>query len=138
MREHWLKRLENLQDDYSDEIPERKFHGSISPDERKYKVRKNWWQWLIGALQGLLSSDSISHTLDQETRNFVQHYSSEKFHNQELTTQEDINKANSLIKRILKGQSNRTRKKKVVLDKKIPLLRGVLREPNNFIASLRI
>lgn len=97
-----IEYLRVLRDDYSDEIPELVLHGPVSAVDRKaFKVRRNWWNGVVGGLDRLQSKGLVPPGLDEEVQNYVSHYSSDEFHNQPLTTADDIQRANDLITRIV-------------------------------------
>ena len=91
-----LEHLRRLHDDFSDEIPDRVLHGRGA-----FKVRRNWWQGVVGDLDRLRSQGQIPQELQEEVDGFLDHYTSEEFHEQPLTTPEDISRVNGLISRII-------------------------------------
>ena len=91
-----LEHLKRLKEGFSDEIPGKVLHG-----KGDFKVRRNWWQGVVGDLDRLKSKGQIPPGLEGEVEDFLTHYTSEDFHEQPLTTGEDITRANSLIDRIL-------------------------------------
>lgn len=95
-----MEHLKRLRNEFSDDIPDTVLHGDGS-----FKVRRNWWQGVIGDLETALSKGLVPNDLKQETEGFLEHYTSDEFHAQPLTTSEDIGKVNSLLDRILgRGQ----------------------------------
>jgi len=96
-----IEYLRILRDDYSDEIPNKVLNGSMPRDQIKYKVRRNWWNGLVGGLSRVQEKGLISNELQEDVTAFLEHYTSEEFHNQPLTTAEDIQKANNLLNKIL-------------------------------------
>lgn len=97
----YLERLRKLKDEWSDEIPKKIIHGPSS-DLKKFKVRRNWWQGVVGSLAMALERGQIPNPeVQEEVKEFLEHYTSEKFHKQPLTTAEDIEKANSIINLVL-------------------------------------
>ena len=97
-----IEYLRTLRDDYSNEIPEQVLHGPVtSSDRKKFKVRRNWWHGVVGGLGRLQSKGLVPTGLEQEVKDFVDHYTSEEFHTQPLTTAEDIVKANEIITKIV-------------------------------------
>lgn len=91
-----MERLRWLRGEFSDKIPYEVLHG-----RGDFKVRKNWWQGVVGYLERGLRKGDIPQEFREEAEAFLEHYTSEDFHNQPLTTQEDIVRANSLLDRIL-------------------------------------
>ena len=91
-----LEHLKRLKEDFSDEIPGEVLHGN-----GESKVRRNWWHGVVGDLGYLKSKGQISSELEGEVQDFLNYYTSEDFHEQSLTTGEDITRANDLIDRIL-------------------------------------
>jgi len=89
-----LENLRHLRDDHDDDIPDQKAYGS-------FKVQRKWWQKLIFGLEDAAQEGLIPDDLKPEVGEFIQHYTSEDFHKQPLTTAEDISQANGLINKIL-------------------------------------
>ena len=89
-----LETLKHLRDDHDDDIPDQKAYGD-------FKVQRKWWQKLIFGLEDAAQEGVIPEGLRDEVGAFVQHYTSEEFHKQPLTTAEDIGRANGLISRII-------------------------------------
>ncbi len=95
-----LERLRWLRDEFSDEIPEEILSG-VSP-QKNFKVRRNWWQGVVGTLANALERGKITNPeVQEEVKGFLEHYTSEKFHEQPLTTAEDIKRANEIIDLVL-------------------------------------
>lgn len=90
-----IEHLRRLRTKFSDDIPDKVLHGG------DFKVRRNWWQGVVGNLEIALNNGLVPPGLRQETEDFLKHYTSEEFHNQPLTTTEDIGWVNSLLDRIL-------------------------------------
>jgi hypothetical protein len=91
-----------LRDYWSDEIPTDILHGPVnSSDPKRFKVRRNWWQGVVDGLTGLQKRGLVPHGLEEEVADFMTHYTSDEFHNQQLTTAEDIQRANTLITKIV-------------------------------------
>jgi len=94
--------LKMLRDEYSNEIPDQILHGPVSvTNPKRNKARRNWWFCVVGRLDKLRSKNLVPFGLDEEVNDFIKHYSSKEFHNQLLTTEADINKANELITKIV-------------------------------------
>ena len=91
-----IEHLRFLRDKFVDEIPDEVLHG-----RGNFKVRRNWWQGIVGSLEQALNQGLIPEGQRQETEDFLAHYSSEEFHDQPLTSAEDIGKANNLLDGIL-------------------------------------
>jgi hypothetical protein len=91
-----LERFQWLKDQFSDEIPDKVLQG-----RGNFKVRRNWWQGLVGDLERGLRNGVVPEELRPDVEQFLDHYTSEEFHNQSLTTEADIQRANGLLSRIL-------------------------------------
>jgi hypothetical protein len=90
-----LERFQWLKDEFSDEIPDRVLHFG------DFKVRRIWWQGLVSNLERGLGNGVVPEELRPEVERFVEHYTSKQFHNQRLTSEADIKRANGLLDRIL-------------------------------------
>lgn len=91
--------LRTLRDNWSDEIPDNIIHGPISgTDKKQFKVRRNWWQGVVGSLGRLQLKGLISPEMNDEVTEFIAYYTSDQF---TLTTPDDIQRANALITRII-------------------------------------
>jgi hypothetical protein len=97
-----LIRLKGLRDDWSDEIPNKILHGDSEVDAPKFKVRKNWWESLVGNLDLLIDLHQLPLELEQEIELFDEKYAKEI--KERLATAEDIAEANALITKILESQ----------------------------------
>lgn len=91
-----IEHLRRLRTEFSDEIPDKVLHG-----RGDFKVRRNWWQGVVGDLDLLRTRGQIPQELQGEVDGFLKHYTSEDFHSQPLTTVEDISRVNNLLDRIL-------------------------------------
>jgi hypothetical protein len=91
-----FERLRRLKNNYSDEIPDEVLHG-----EGGYKVRRNWWHGVVGYVDQLKDQGQIPKELQTEVDQFITHYTSPDFHQQDLTTEDDIKRANSLLDKLL-------------------------------------
>lgn len=91
-----IDQLRHLLDDFSDDIPTEELHG-----KGNFKVRRNWWQGLIGNLENGLGNGLVPENLKPEVEAFLEEYASDDFRSQPLTTQGNIEKANSLLNRLL-------------------------------------
>lgn len=91
-----LEHLRRLHDDFSDEIPDKVLHG-----RGDFKVRRNWWQGVVGDLDLLRSHGQIPPELQVEVDGFLEHYTSDEFHDQPLTTSVDLGVVNNLLSRII-------------------------------------
>ena len=96
-----LERLRWMRDDFSDEIPDIVLRGWMAKETRMFKVRRNWWNGLVGCLERMMLKGWIDPKMLDEVGDFVGHYTSEEFHYQPLTSREDISRANELIDKIL-------------------------------------
>jgi len=90
--------LLELRDDYSDEIPDTVVHGNLT-----YKVQRNWWTGVVGVLANLASEGVLQGELIREVDRFIKRYSSQEFHRQPLTTQQDLNNANAMLNKVLEA-----------------------------------
>ena len=97
-----LRRLEGLRDEWSDEIPSKILHGDSEVDAPKFKVRKNWWESLVGNLDLLMDLHILPIELEQEIETFNTKCTEEI--KKRLATAEDIAEANALINKILESQ----------------------------------
>ena len=70
-------------------------------DLELFKVRRNWWQGLVGDLERGLGNGVVPEELRPEVERFLKDYTSEEFHHQPFTTEVDIKRANGLLDRIL-------------------------------------
>ena len=91
-----MERFKRLRDEFSDEIPDKVLSGSGD-----FKVRRNWWNGLVGNLDRGLKKGHIPEEHRAEAEAFIEHYGSDDFHRQPLTTEADIERANGLLDRIL-------------------------------------
>jgi len=91
-----IDQLRHLRDDFSDEIPAEELHG-----KGNFKVRRNWWQGLVGNLENGLGNGLVPATLKPEVEAFLDEYASDDFRSQALTTKDDIVKANTLFDKLL-------------------------------------
>jgi len=89
------ERFQWLKDEFSDEIPDKVLHDG------DFKVRRIWWQGLVSNLERGLDNGVVPEEFRPEVKRFVEHYTSKEFHNQPLTTEADIKRANGLLDRIL-------------------------------------
>ena len=89
-----------LRDGNSDEIPDKILHG-----RGYFKVRRNWWNAVVGVLSNLEKKGQIPDNLVSDVDAFLEHYTSDDFHQQPLTTTKDISIANNLLDRVL-GRNN--------------------------------
>jgi hypothetical protein len=94
-----VEHLRWLHEEFSDEIPKEILSGH-SPN-RAYKVRGNWWAGVIADLDEMRHEEQIPLELSEEIDAFIAHYTSDEFHYQPLTLKDDIDRANSLIGRLL-------------------------------------
>ncbi len=95
--------LKALRDEYSDVIPDTILHGPVSDTDKKlFKVRRSWWQGIIGCLGRMQLKGLISPEMAEEVKNFITYYTSDQF---TLTTAADIQRANALITKIIGDKS---------------------------------
>lgn len=88
-----LENLRHLRDDFDDDIPDQKAFGG-------FKAQRKWWQNLIFGLEDALNEGIIPSELQERVNEFIRRYTSDKFHKQPLTAQEDVQEANFLIDKI--------------------------------------
>ena len=96
--------LQKMRDLYSDQIPQEILNGRMPPDKKKAKVRKNWFHGLTNELENAMNGidgEISDPAIRKEVTRFLRHYTSKKFHQQKLTTAEDITRANAIINLIL-------------------------------------
>ena len=101
-----IERFRYFKNEWKSEIPNQILSGA-SPD-KKYKVRKNWFQGVIGDLEwGVLPllSKEKHQVLIEDIRNFFSRYTSAEFKSR-LTTKEDIDTADSLIDSVISVLEN--------------------------------
>jgi len=100
-----LKELKWRLNEWSDEVPDKIMHGPAEdlPNEGRFKVRKNWWHGLMGDLHCALEDGVIPKTMELEVREFMNRYGVERDFTRRLTTKEDIEEANALIRKILEA-----------------------------------
>ena len=101
-----IERLYHFRNEWKSAIPEQIISGA-SPDI-KYKVRKNWFQAVMGYLQRsvlYLLPPKKYQTLIEEILNFVRDYGSDEF-KYRLTTREDIIRADFLIDKVISVLEN--------------------------------
>ena len=93
-----LERIRWLRDDFSDEIPPTILHGSGD-----FKVRRMWWQGVIGDidLALLLDNGVVPKELIPEARIFLKKYQTEEFRGKARISRADIDEANELLDKIL-------------------------------------
>ena len=103
--------IRRLRDDYSDEIPKEIIRGPVlGPEEKRFKVRINWWQGLLADLGYLQTNGLIPTELIDEVTEFIYYFASDMDNHikeQERTSAEDIARANELITKILDSQQER-------------------------------
>lgn len=94
------QKLQRLRDKYSDEIPVEMI-SSLSPNSA-FKVRKGWFQSLIGVLGYAIDRGFIARPeVLEEAKDFITRYTSEEFKRQPRTTADDIAQANRIINQII-------------------------------------
>lgn len=94
-----IERLSWLRDEFSDEVPSEVIHGG-----GQFKVRRAWWQCLVGNLENALRENIIPEEAREDTVAFLE-YTISEFRQQTLTKPEDIQRGNNLLDRIL-GRSD--------------------------------
>ncbi len=102
-----INNIRQLKDQWKDEIPSEVIYGG-QEDKRKqmYKCRKNWWAMLVVELEyGTLPLLDIEKDSDliQKIKIFFDDYCGTEFQGStgRLTTEQDIQRANSLIEEII-------------------------------------
>lgn len=99
-----ISNLTVLLDNYSDEIPNR-IVSSIPKEDQKFKVRKGWWQSLELNLHMVQTIGILTPDLNDRIELFQIKYlldkNPETSFSGRLTTREDIDEANKLIRDIL-------------------------------------
>lgn len=94
----FLGKILEINNEYKPEIPEKIISG-ISLDN-KFRVRKNYFQGLIGYLQLLFDYiPDKNEELKKDIKKFISFFTSKEFHDR-LTTKEDLNKVNAICEKI--------------------------------------
>ena len=95
-----LSYLKWLRDGNSNEIPNEILSGHS--EKKFFKVRRNWWNGLVGGLSSLLRKGLVK---DEKTlgdiQNFLKKYNSDEFRFKPLTEAVDIAAANALLDEIV-------------------------------------
>lgn len=104
-----INKLTYLKDECSSEIPDQIIEGNES--DIQYKVRKNWWNGLVGHFENVVIShldEQIHSALIEKIRQFISDYTSEEFQGSRgrLTTKEDIERADDLIEEVISTLEN--------------------------------
>lgn len=95
-----MEHLVHLRDKWKDEIPDRVIHSS--DNDNKFKVRRNWFQAVVGTVESLVDTGQIKGSTKLRAANeLMDTFTAEEFIQQDLTTPGDINNANRLIDIIL-------------------------------------
>lgn len=94
-----MEHLRRLHEEYSSEIP-----NEVLSNKGKFKVRRNWWTAVVGYFDELRYQNQIPPAFKGEVDDFIDYYTSAKFHRQPLTSLEDINRVNDLLDRFLKPE----------------------------------
>ena len=103
--EYRLQRLKHFRYNYSDEIPEYEIHSeSANP---RYKCRTGWWQGLVGQVFSLKSKGLLSQRIIREGIKLYWDYCSLIKKEEFGVNQEYIERANSLLDKVIKVISNR-------------------------------
>lgn len=83
-----------LLDNHVDRIPKRRVHGG------NFKVRGNWFQGVIGDLEGCIEGGVIQDPqVVAEAQDFIEEHLRHDFSRR--TTIKDIEKANAIIRKVL-------------------------------------
>lgn len=90
-----IESFRHLREDYDDEVPDVIVHSG------PFKVRRAWWQNLVLDLESGLQHGTVSANLAEEAKGLIDYCGSEEFKNKKLTSAGDIQRANSLLDRIL-------------------------------------
>lgn len=92
--------LRSLRDDHIDMIP-----GEVvtltDPNYHDYKCRKNWFNGVVLSLRLAEEAGYIPEHLKENMENLIKYYTSEEFQSKQLVTRSDIEKANSLLGKIV-------------------------------------
>ena len=94
--------LKEFRNNWSDEVAEKSVHGGQGDKSPKSKVRKTWWQVVLGTFDVLANDGFINGDLQEEARAFAKKYG-EKIRNKDASA-EDIACANIMIDKILDAQ----------------------------------
>lgn len=100
MRNEFKERLMELRDGYSDQIPEGGLHSTSG--NNRFKVRKGWFQSLVANLaNGIGDGEITDPVVVRKIERGLKRFTSERFHQQPLTSKRDIRYANLLINLVL-------------------------------------
>ena len=93
------RQLRLLLNVFSDEIPSEEIHGNSA--HRYFKVRRNWFHRVVGAMEmGIRTGEFKDSELVSALKEFLYYIVSDEFRKKPLTTKDDIEWANSLIRKI--------------------------------------
>lgn len=102
-----LEELYDLRENYHNEIPEEIIHSTMGrrdnqyPD-KNYKARKAWFCILEILLVRLIKNwGGLPQSLLEETKAYRRSLFSSEFHQKERVTREDIEKADTMINKII-------------------------------------
>jgi len=95
--------LKKLLHDHSNEVPEQELTNKQKDASPNMKVRKNWFESVFLAFGDLAEESKLSDELKMATREFMDKCG--KRLKNELTTREDIEEADKLIKMVLDSQN---------------------------------
>lgn len=99
------KALERLRNDWSNEKPPRIVNGK-DVEYKHNKYRMSWFGAVVGHMFLILESDLIPEEIKEEIENFIKIYTSDEF-KKSPTKEEDVNRADSLIDKVLEILENK-------------------------------
>jgi hypothetical protein len=95
----FLREINNLLDNFSEEIPVEMIDGS--QEQRNYKVRTNWFTGIIHILEYAITRGILGTEFLPEIEQFIKNFKSRRIEPSEIkTTSEEIDTGNNLLKKV--------------------------------------
>src|SRR6185436_2482793 len=96
---HFITKLKELHDDYTDEIPQEIMHGGDNVDDfKKYKVRGNWFTAVKHNLENAALKKFFPEDFVKEFTSFFNAYQNRMSSGKDVrTTKEEIDTANNIL-----------------------------------------